>query len=143
MEFDFNSLSLIDMISEKHAQLRQHLEQRWDEQSDIHFTHSEWHLLAKIGQQSLSISQAANIVGMSRQAMQKIVKKLESQGYINTYFKAENKRDKYLALSSSGQQCRDKIDALKNTIEHEMKARISDQEVDHMKKLFSKEWLAE
>lgn len=141
MEFDINTLTLIDLISEKHAQLRRKVEKRWREQSEIHFSHAEWHLLAKVEQKSITISQAASIVGISRQAMQKSVKKLEEQGYIRSYFQEGNKRDKYLNLTETGEAYCRKNNQIKIEMEQELEKQLGKQELDSLKSLFKQKWL--
>ncbi|MDX8340892.1 MarR family transcriptional regulator [Draconibacterium sp. IB214405] len=143
MNYDSNNLTLIDLISEQHAHLRRTVEQRWKEQSDIRFSHAEWHLLSKIDQQDLTISQAALIVGISRQAMQKTVKKLESQGYISSAFRDGNKRDKFLSLTKNGQECCDKNNRLKAEMEKELEKQLGKTEVKKLKTLFRDKWLKE
>lgn len=141
MDFDFNSLTLIDLISEKHAQLRKTVEKKWEEQSEIYFSHAEWHLLAKIEQKCITISQAASIIGMSRQAMQKNVKKLENQGYITSSFKDGNKRDKFLYLTKTGDECCKKSNQLKIKLELELKKLLGEKEIERLKNIFKKNWL--
>lgn len=143
MEFDFNNLTLIDLISEKHAYLRKKVEKRWDEQSGIHFSHSEWHLLAKIDQKNISISQAGSLLGISRQAMQKSVKKLETKGYITSCFQEGNKRDKFLFLTEIGKEYCQRNNKLKIELELELGKILGKNEVERLKKLFMKKWLIE
>lgn len=143
MEFDSKKLTLIDLISEQHAHLRKTVEQRWEEQSEIRFSHAEWHLLSKIDQQNLTISQAATIVGISRQAMQKTVKKLENRGYISSSFRDGNKRDKFLRLTAVGQDCCNKNNLLKAEIEKELEKQLGKNVVKKLKTLFQNKWLTE
>jgi len=140
MDFDINSLTLIDLISERHAQLRKKLEKRWNAQSEVQFSHTEWYLLAKIYQKSISISQAAFIVGISRQAMQKCVKKLEDQGIVTTSFQNGNQRDKFLQLTKTGTEYCIQNNQLKVNFEQELVQKLGESEVDQLKDLFKKEW---
>lgn len=141
MELNFHNLTLIDLISEKHARLRKILENRWEVYSDIHFSHAEWHLLSKINQQSLTISQAASLVGISRQAMQKTVKKLAKNGFLHATFKKGNKRDKFLVLTELGNKCCEENEALKRKLELDLKVQLGENNVENLKMLFQKEWL--
>lgn len=140
MDLDFNKLTLIDLISEKHAQLRKIVAQEWEKQSEIQLSHTEWYLLSKIDQKSLTISQAATIIGMSRQAMQKSVIKLEKQGYITSAYKEGNKRDKFLNLTKTGNDCCTKNNQLKIKLESELEKLLGKQEFERIKDLFKKEW---
>lgn len=143
MEFDINNLTLIDLISEKHTYLRKKVEQRWNNQSEIHFSHSEWHLLAKIEQKNMTISQAGLLLGISRQAMQKSVKKLETKGYITSSFQEGNKRDKFLYLTKIGKEYCQRNNKLKIELELELQNILGKNEVERLKKLFIKKWLVE
>lgn len=143
MEYDIVNLTLIDLISEKHTCLRKKVEKRWDEQSKVHFSHSEWHLLAKIGQKSITISQAALLLGISRQAMQKSVKKLENKGYITTCFEEGNKRDKFLFLTDIGKEYWQRNNKLKIEMEVELISILGKNEVERLKSLFIKKWFIE
>lgn len=140
MSFDLKNLTLIDLISEKHAYLRRKAEQRWESHSDIHFSHSELFLLSRVNHDNLSISQAASILGVSRQAMQKSVKKLETSGYIVSRFKEGNKRDKFLFLTKSGQELCDVNEQLKLDLEHELEAILGKSEIENLRKLFVRHW---
>nr|WP_319401356.1 MarR family transcriptional regulator [uncultured Carboxylicivirga sp.] len=140
MPFDFSKLTLVDLISEKHAQLRRKVEEIWKNQSDIDLSHNEWYLLSKIEQQSITISQAASIIGMSRQAMQKTVKKLELRGFIISKFQEGNKRDKYLQLTKLGDECCQKNTEIKNELELDLRQKLGEKEVDRLKQLFIEDW---
>lgn len=143
MPFDANKLSIIDLISEKHASLRKKAEQRWAAHSNIKFSHAEWYLLSKVEQQSMTISQAAALLDMSRQAMQKHVKKLEMRGYLISSYIEGNKRDKFLALTKEGKVCCLQNNQLKAELEQELAKELGKNEVDKMRQLFLKEWTIE
>ncbi len=143
MEFDIEKLTIVDLISEKHACLRKTLEQRWEAQSNIRFSHAELHLLARIEQQNLTISKAASVIGISRQAMQKSVKKLESQGYVSSEFREGNQRDKFLLLTESGKELCRKNNRLKKELEQELEKGLGKDEIRRLKILFRQNWLAD
>lgn len=140
MEFDINNLDIIDLISEKHAFLRKVAEDRWSSQSDIYFSHSEWHLLSKVDQKSITISQAALILGVSRQAMQKGVSKLEKRGYLISDYQEGNKRDKFLTLTDAGRECCQINNRLKAELEIELGELLGRDRVKDLRELFIKEW---
>lgn len=117
-----HNLTLIDLISEKHSQLRKFVEAEWDRKYQINITHTEWHLLAKVEQQHLKFSQVANILGISRQAVHKIVSRLIEKGVISSSYMGNNKRDKYLYLTPKGLGYNKKM--------HEIKAKIEESLID-------------
>lgn len=143
MDMNFNTLTLIDLISEKHARLRKLVERKWENQSEIQFSHTEWYLLSKIQQKRMTISQAASVIGMSRQAMQKTVKKLENQGFITTSFQDGNRRDKFLNLTKTGDDCCQKNNELKSKLELEIAKLLGKKKVESLKDLFKKDWILE
>ncbi|QEN04334.1 MarR family transcriptional regulator [Thiospirochaeta perfilievii] len=135
------NLTIIDLISEQHLVLRKLVEDRWMEISNIEFSHTEWFLLSKTEQESLTISKAATLIGISRQAMQKCAKKLEERGYINFFYKKDNKRDKYIVLTETGRDCCNKNNNLKKRIENEIIENIGNVKVKDFKELLKKDWL--
>ena len=141
MDFDINNLTLIDLISEKHAQLRKTVEKTWEQHSEIHFSHTEWHLLAKIEQKCMTITQAASIIGISKQAMHKSVKKLENQGIISSSHKDDNKREKFLHLTKIGNEYSRKNNQMKLELELELKNLLGRKEFEILKDLLKREWL--
>ncbi len=138
---DKDNLALIDLVSEKHAKLRKEAENRWRAHYDIDFSHTEWFLLSKAQQESLSISKAAHILGISRQAMQKCARNLESRGYITLVFIEGNKRDKYVTLTEEGRVLCQKNNRLKSEIEDEIIEILGNEAVATLKKLLTTEWL--
>lgn len=140
MNTNFANLNLVDLISEKHIELRRVTEKRWEQSANYEISHTEAHLLARINQETLSITQAAKLLNISRQAMQKCAQHLESRGFILFEHKAGNSRDKYMQLTSTGSQyCRDS-DLLKKKIEEEIAAILGSQNVDKMKKWLKLKW---
>jgi DNA-binding MarR family transcriptional regulator len=139
--FNSDNLSLIDLVSEKHAILRKKAESRWRENSDIEFSHTEWFLLSKAEQESLSISQAAHIIDISRQAMQKCAKNLEARGYITLVFIEGNKRDKYITLTKTGKESCKKNNLLKGEIEDEIIRTLGEETVINLKRLLKSSWV--
>lgn len=135
------NLTIIDLISEQHLVLRKLVEDRWMEISNIEFSHTEWFLLSKTEQESLTISKAATLIGISRQAMQKCTKKLEERGYINFFYKKDNKRDKYIVLTETGRDCCNKNNLLKERIENEIIKNIGNAPIGNLKRLLKEDWL--
>lgn len=133
MDQDLSNLTLIDLISEQHAELRSIVESRWKEISDIKLTHTEWHIIAKVDQKSLSISKLSRIVGISRQAMQKSVSKLEQRGIVQIIFEKNNHRDKIVKLTIKGEACCNRSNLLKETLEQQIEEKIGAETVHNLK----------
>ncbi len=96
------NLNLIDLISECHLHLRQVILERREQSGNRGISHTESHLLARIRQTPLSISQVSRIMHVSRQAMQKTAVHLEERGYLTFDYIPGNKRDKYMFITEKG-----------------------------------------
>ena len=77
MDYELQSLDLIDLISERHIQLRSITEKLWNDNSDIPISNSEWFILARIYKKQPTISYVSKHVDISRQATHKFIKNLE------------------------------------------------------------------
>lgn len=130
------STLLIDLISNQHKRLRQTIVQRWQAECDVHFSASEWYLLSIIAEKSQTISQVAQHIGISRQAMQKSVKRLVELGVISAEFRDGNKRDKYLQLTRLGKDYHKRYVELKQTLEHELIMQWGAENTEILRDLF-------
>lgn len=139
MNAKFEDLTVIDMISEQHTLLRKLTEERWQEVSDIDFSHTDFFLLGKVAQGDFSISRAAAMIKISRQAMQKCAAKLEERGYL--YFKRMegNQRDKFMALTDAGEACSAQYEAVKRNVEKEIAGKIGEKTLAKLKEILGTE----
>lgn len=131
------STLLIDLISNQHKRLRQTIVQRWQAECGVYFSASEWYLLSTIAETSHTISQAAQNIGISRQAMQKSVKRLVELGVISAEFRNGNKRDKYLQLTHLGKDYYKRYIKLKQTLEQELIIQWGVENTEKLRNLFS------
>ncbi len=138
MNEQLEGLSLIDLISEQHSLLRRLAEDAWKEVSTIEFSHTDFFLLSKVERGSLSISQAAQQMRISRQAMQQCATKLEERGFITSIHRAGNKRDKYLMLTSAGRECCAINRQVKAQLEAHIASAIGTEVFDLVKATLSK-----
>lgn len=136
-----NTPFLIDLISGQHLTLRSELARRWQRQSDLHLSSSEWHLLVRIEPCEITISQVASIIGVSRQAVQKSVKRLEEMDMLTAYYQAGNKRDKYLTLTDNGRAVFAQYLQLKTQLDDELTAQLGMEQMAKLKEIFAKEWV--
>ena len=67
---------LLDLLSERHDQIRRISERAWNEQHDIYISNSEWYVLARIYQTKPTIAEVTRNVDISRQAIHKLIKNL-------------------------------------------------------------------
>ena len=132
-------LSIIDLISEKHIILRREVEERWAENEEENISHTEGLLLAKIHMGKISIAEVARQANISRQAMFKCAKKLESRGYLK--FVVSENNNKYTELTDKGKDYCIKSGELKEKIEKEISSVLGEDKVEMLKELLNKDWI--
>ena len=129
-------LDLFDLISERHGTIREILEEKWNEMSDISVSNSEWYIMSKVNNHQPTISTVAKNVQISRQAAHKFIKKLASKGLVEIV-PGSNNRDKCIQLTDLGQICVDKYIILKKEIEMKISEKI---DVTQLKMILKSEW---
>ena len=80
MDSELKNMDIIDMVSERHLQLRKLTEKRWNDSSDIYLSNSEWFIMARIYKKQPTIAYVSKNVDISRQATHKFIKSLEAKG---------------------------------------------------------------
>nr|WP_249870252.1 winged helix DNA-binding protein [Oceanobacillus saliphilus] len=142
MEVKFldHNLDFIDMLSERHIQLRRITEKLWNDSSDIHLSNSEWFIMARIYKNQPTISYVTKNVDISRQATHKFIKQLEAKGLVEINNVEHNKKDKYLRLTKSGQECYEKNEALKASIEKKISDTIGEEQLIIFKNILKMDW---
>ncbi|MGG7162831.1 MarR family winged helix-turn-helix transcriptional regulator [Clostridium ihumii] len=134
-----NELSIIDLISEKHIELRREVEDRWGKMGVDEISHTEALLLAKINMGKISIAEVARQANISRQAMYKCAKKLEERGYLK--FVIDEKNSKYTELTLKGEEYCIKSEKLKKEIENEISNILGDEYILILKSILNKSWI--
>ncbi|RHW33446.1 MarR family transcriptional regulator [Lysinibacillus yapensis] len=133
-------LDLFDLISERHNKVRRLLEEKWNESSDITISNSEWFILAKIsGGTHPTIASLAKEVQISRQATHKFIKKLETKGIVEMFYK-HNNRDKFIQLTELGEMCVNKYLLLKKEVEEGISERVGKEQLTQLKNLLKSDW---
>ncbi|MDZ5254101.1 MarR family transcriptional regulator [Clostridium sp. LIBA-8841] len=132
-------LNIIDLVSEKHIVLRREVEDRWLKENKEEISHTEAMLLAKISMGKISIAEVARQANVSRQAMFKCAKKLESRGYLK--FKKTESNSKYTELTEMGVEYCKKNNELKLIIEKEIEKTIGKENLEFIKEILKKRWI--
>lgn len=132
-------LNIIDLVSEKHIVLRREVEDRWLKENNEEISHTEAMLLAKINMGKISIAEVARQANISRQAMFKCAKKLESRGYLK-FRKTEN-NSKYTELTEIGREYCKRNNELKLSIEKEIENNIGKENLTLIKEILKKKWV--
>lgn len=135
------NLDLIDAISERHIQLRRITEKLWNDNSSIYISNSEWFILSRIYEKKQpTISSVTKRVDISRQATHKFMKQLEAKGLVEIKNVENNKKEKYIQLTSLGEECYQKNEALKAGLEQKISTVIGEEQVQLLKKILDLDW---
>lgn len=140
MNSEFQNLDLIDLISERHLLLRSISEKLWNDSSDIYISNSEWFIMARIYKKHPTISYVSKHVDISRQAVHKFVKSLESKGLIEITNSEKNNKDKCLRLTSLGEECYEKNMSVKADLEKTIAHKIGAEQLTALKNILKSDW---
>lgn len=140
MSSDLNSLDLIDLIGERHLQLRKITEISWDGHSSIRLSNSEWFILDKIYNKQPTIAHVAKKVDISRQATHKLIKSLAEKGLVEIGTSKHNKRAKSTRLTELGEICYEQKQALKADLESKVAETIGPEQLQTLKEILKKNW---
>ncbi len=140
MSAGWQSLDLMDLLSERHLQLRGISEKLWNEKNDISISNSEWFIMARIYKKKPTIAHVAKHVDISRQAVHKVIKNLEAKGLVKISSLENNKKDKCIELTPLGEECYEKNAALKNSIEDTVKERLGAEKMAFLKEILKADW---
>ena len=137
---ELHNLDLIDLLSEHHILLRRITEKLWNDSSDINISNSEWFIIARIYQKQPTISYVSKQVDISRQATHKLIKSLESKGLVVVKNVENNKKDKCIKLTALGEECYEKNESLKATIEKKIADHIGNEQLILLKDILKADW---
>ncbi|AZU64572.1 MarR family winged helix-turn-helix transcriptional regulator [Neobacillus mesonae] len=140
MNHDLEHLDLIDLLSERHLLLREITEKLWNDSSEIYISNSEWFIMARIYKKQPTISYVSKNVDISRQAVHKFIKKLESKGLVEIMNVENNNKEKCIKLTPLGEECYEKNAALKASLEKKIADTIGEKQVAFLKDLLKSDW---
>lgn len=140
MKPELEHLDLIDLLSERHHLLRGITEKLWNNSGDIYITNSEWLIMARIYKKQPTIAYVSKNVDISRQAVHKFIKKLESKGLVEVMNVENNNKEKCIRLSSLGEECYEKNEALKATLEKQIAENIGEEKAALLKDILKSDW---
>ena len=140
MSSNFQSLNIIDLISEKHAKLRRMVIETWVERGEERVSDTESYMIALIEKNELTVSQIGRIIGISRQGAHKCAKGLIERGYIIIENQDVNSRDKILSLTEKGLRfCKETL-ILKEEFETNIINSIGEDKFKILKECLSESW---
>ncbi len=134
------TLGMIDLISEKHKQLRHITMAKIAESVDDKFSEMEIYLLILNQHTPMSLSESARYMNISRQAVHKHAKYLSTLGYIEVTSSDSNRRDKVVELTQAGKLLGEQINAIKTELELELEKELGSENYRKIIGLFRSEW---
>jgi DNA-binding MarR family transcriptional regulator len=140
MNPELQHLDLIDSLSERHVQLRKITEKLWNDSSHIYISNTEWFIMARIYKKQPTLSYVSKNVDITRQATHKFIKSLESKGLVEIMNVQNNNKEKCIRLTALGEECYEKNEDLKATLEKKIVDRIGEKEVTFLKGILKKDW---
>lgn len=136
-------LDLIDLLSERHGQLRGIAEKLWNETSNIAISNSEWYIMSRIYKRQTTIANVSKNVDITRQATHKFIKNLKAKGLVNVMDGENNKKEKRIELTTLGEECYEKNEDLKATIEKQILEKVGEEQVELLKRVLKMDWKIE
>lgn len=140
MNSESQNLDLIDLISERHVLLRNLNSQLWNNSHDLYISNSEWFIMARIYKKQPTIAYVTKHVDISRQATHKFIKSLESKGLVEISKAEHNNKDKCIRLTKLGEQCFEKKEVIKATLEAKIIETIGVEQAIQLKKILQSDW---
>lgn len=140
MSYELKELDLFDVLSERHSQIRKITERQWNDNNDIKLSNSEWYIMARIYKKQPTIAFVSRNVDISRQATHKFIKNLEAKGLVEISNAKHNKKDKCIRLTSLGNACYEKNEALKAALEKRISDRIGYEQMQLLKSILKEDW---
>lgn len=137
---ELQNLDLIDLLSERHISTQGISECAWNETSDIHISNSEWHIMARIYKKQPTISYVTKNVDISRQAIHKFIKNLVTKELVEVQNVENNKKEKCIRLTTLGEECYEKNEALKIQLENKITEKIGADQMKILKDLLKTNW---
>lgn len=131
------SLGLIDLISEKHLELRARLHES-DGQA---INKTEAHILAVLRKHGkLTVSEIGRIIHISRQGTHKCIQGMLEAELVETDRNGGTVRDKPLVLTDKGRECFEQLESTKERLERVIAERLGQESVDALKRLLQEDW---
>jgi DNA-binding MarR family transcriptional regulator len=140
LDSDFQHLDLVDILSERHFLLRSITEKLWNDRSNIYISNSEWFIMSRIYKKQPTIAYVSKHVDISRQATHKFIKSLEVKGLVEIHNVENNKKEKGLRLTELGEECYEKNEALKATLEKKITDKIGAENLSLLKEILKLDW---
>lgn len=140
MDSNLLNMDFIDLLSERHIQLRSIIEKLWNDTSDVYISNSEWFIMARIYKKQPTISYVTKHVDISRQATHKFIKNLESKGLVEISSLENNKKDKCIRLTKLGEECYERNQYIKDKLEKKIIDHIGYDQFQALNDILRLDW---
>lgn len=119
--------------------LRKMCEKRWNDNSALSISNSEWVVMARIYKKKLTITNVSKLVDISRQAAHKLLKKMETKGLVDIA-PSDNNKEKWVQLTLLGEDCYEKYMLIKAELEQKIADSIGAEQIASLKKTLTTDW---
>lgn len=132
------NLNLIDLVSEKHKELRRATRTIWNDDS---FCDNKLHLISMLYVKKMTISESARQMDISRQAVHKFSKSLSEENLIKIEDNEENQKEKLMSLTEKGNNLYHELLDIKLKLENEIQKKIGQENLIFLKEILQNKWL--
>lgn len=135
-----HELDFIDLLSERHAQLRQLTETAANVDQESKISSPEWYIISIIGAETYTLSELTALVKLTRQAIHKTVKQLEQKELVVLKAVTGNKKEKCVNLTTLGRDLWQRNQAYQQELEQHIKTKIGVAQFEQLKALLQTDW---
>lgn len=135
-----HELDFIDLLSERHAQLRQLTETAANVDHESKISSSEWYIISIIGAETYTLSELTALVKLTRQAIHKTIKQLEQKELVVLKAVTGNKKEKCVNLTTLGHDLWQRNQTYQQELEQHIKTTIGVAQFEQLKALLQTDW---
>lgn len=135
-----HELDFIDLLSERHAQLRQLTETAANVDQESKISSSEWYIISIIGAETYTLSELTALVKLTRQAIHKTIKQLEQKELVVLKAVTGNKKEKCVNLTTLGHDLWQRNQTYQQELEQHIKTTIGLAQFEQLKALLQTDW---
>ncbi|ARG97083.1 MarR family winged helix-turn-helix transcriptional regulator [Legionella micdadei] len=132
--------NLKGLLQEKLWKLEERLANEREKSSYQHLTGAQSRILATLRGENLTISEVGRRLGISRQAVHKIVSQLVNEGILSLEPMPENNRDKIIVFTEKGVVLKETAKKALKKLDDEVKEKLGDKDFELLKEILSKPW---
>lgn len=131
---------LISLIAEKQRIIRRTCHFMWEKGHDVHVSDTEWAVLGLALKNTVTISEAAKSLEITRQASHKVVRSMEEKGLVSIHESEFYKNRKYIIPSELGKIYAEEQNQMKSSLVDKIELVIGSENAKWMKEILSMDW---